>query len=85
MAIAGVPTFQKYDDENIIYILHFTPNTSLKEPTEIFIPPQKYKGGYAIKLSPNHTSYSFSETILYIFNKGLKPESMVKVTVTRKK
>ena len=82
-AIAGTPTFQKYNDNTRIYKLHYIVDKKIKEPTEIYVPPRKFEGGYAITVFPD-LDYSFSDTTLYIFNKGVKDGEQIRITVSPK-
>lgn len=47
-AIAGIPTKMGYNRQTNIYELEFTPDLSINQPTEIFVPNRHFPDGYDV-------------------------------------
>ncbi|XP_066265419.1 endoglycoceramidase-like [Branchiostoma lanceolatum] len=50
-AVAGIPTEMTFDLDTSHFQLTFTPNPSIKDPTEIFVPRMHYEKGYTVMTS----------------------------------
>ncbi len=49
--IAGTPLMMKFDLRSREFVLTYTPNLSIEEPSEIFVPRHHYPEGYAVNIS----------------------------------
>ncbi|GMI23277.1 hypothetical protein TrRE_jg8245 [Triparma retinervis] len=49
-AVAGVPTSMRYDQATGVFTLVYKGDKAIAQPTEVFLPPHVYPGGYDIEL-----------------------------------
>ena len=49
-AVAGVPTAMSFDAENGDFRLRYRPDSGIAAPTEIFVSPLHYPGGYRVQV-----------------------------------
>lgn len=76
---AGEPKFLSFDRIKKVFEFEFIADTSIDQPTEIFIPTFQYKKGFNIVATDGSYSYNQEEQILsYVANKGSKHK--IKVT-----
>ena len=88
-AIAGDPIEMRFSRNFNSFILSYKPDTTVKAPTEIFLPPYRYPNGYDVELDPPNATFTSAlcpgqDNKLCVSTVG-KPPLVVTVTVTPKK
>lgn len=65
-AIAGMPQEMSFDVESGVFVFSFSHDSTISEPTEIFLPSLQYPDGFTVDLSDGKYDYYIeSQTLIY--------------------